>query len=630
MATLKTRLILRNDTTTNWDASSLVLMKGEAGVEWYVGTGDLDGDQTKDSNETAVSPKIKIGDGFTAWKDLPYIQSGMIADVVDTDKGNTVTDVEVSYTNGTYTITIKRENRVKDISVDDDDVAVLALTKPTGDSWSTSHSIKATHAKKGPKGGATTKDNSGTISPTASSTINIPRITVDEYGHTTAVTDQTVTIGAHDITVTNDGNTSGNTIISISKGDNHEVKYTKGNRVIPSNPLTANQIIVGNGTYNAKASGKTIVTSITNSDNVPTDKAVKTYVDAKVASAVQYLGTISAVANLSTTAGKGDFYRASTDVTNTWHAGDIIIAEKDNPKATVDGTNWSVIHGEEVGVESISAADKSIIIGGTAAQPTIKVNTGYTNNGKNYKVEVSDSGLFVNVPWTDNNTTYNAATSTALGLVKLGSDTVQKVAANAVTATSGKTYAVQFNSSNQLVVNVPWSDSDHRDEGFGIIKIGTQSTAVSDLTDNTTEVSASTYNEAVTFATANKWIKLAGTDNGDTSGAGKVQFAHALSTAKAGTYGQASDVKLDWKESGTSSFTLPKVKTDEAGHIIEISPITITAPNKTVTTSLRGLAPKAVTNSFLVTKNKATNASWEKVLIIDGGNASTTDWGTIS
>ena len=63
---------------------------------------------------------------------------------------------------------------------------------------------------------------------------------------------------------------------------------------------------------------------------------------------------------------------------------------------------------------------------------------------------------------------------------------------------------------------------------------------------------------------------------------------------------------------------------------VRIDSITITAPNKTVTTSLRGLAPKAETNSFLVTKNKATAASWEKVLIIDGGNASTTDWGTIS
>ena len=52
---------------------------------------------------------------------------------------------------------------------------------------------------------------------------------------------------------------------------------------------------------------------------------------------------------------------------------------------------------------------------------------------------------------------YSAATSSALGLVKLGSDTVQSTAANSVTSTSSRTYAIQKNSSGQLVVNVPWS-----------------------------------------------------------------------------------------------------------------------------------------------------------------------------
>ena len=54
---------------------------------------------------------------------------------------------------------------------------------------------------------------------------------------------------------------------------------------------------------------------------------------------------------------------------------------------------------------------------------------------------------------------YSAATSSALGLVKLGSDTVQSTAANSVTSTSSRTYAVQKNSNGQLVVNVPWTTS---------------------------------------------------------------------------------------------------------------------------------------------------------------------------
>ena len=54
---------------------------------------------------------------------------------------------------------------------------------------------------------------------------------------------------------------------------------------------------------------------------------------------------------------------------------------------------------------------------------------------------------------------YSSATSSSLGLVKLGSDTVQSTTANSVTSTSSRTYAVQKNNNGQLVVNVPWTTS---------------------------------------------------------------------------------------------------------------------------------------------------------------------------
>lgn len=55
--------------------------------------------------------------------------------------------------------------------------------------------------------------------------------------------------------------------------------------------------------------------------------------------------------------------------------------------------------------------------------------------------------------------TVQDATSSAHGLVKLGSDTVQPQAANAVSSTVGRTYAVQKDSNGKLVVNVPWEDT---------------------------------------------------------------------------------------------------------------------------------------------------------------------------
>ena len=43
---------------------------------------------------------------------------------------------------------------------------------------------------------------------------------------------------------------------------------------------------------------------------------------------------------------------------------------------------------------------------------------GYTENGKNYPVELDTNGkAFVNVPWTDNNTTYGIASTTSNGLM---------------------------------------------------------------------------------------------------------------------------------------------------------------------------------------------------------------------
>lgn len=49
------------------------------------------------------------------------------------------------------------------------------------------------------------------------------------------------------------------------------------------------------------------------------------------------------------------------------------------------------------------------------------IKSGYQQNDKNYPVQIdAQEQAYVSVPWTDNNTTYAAATASVLGLVKQG------------------------------------------------------------------------------------------------------------------------------------------------------------------------------------------------------------------
>ena len=114
----------------------------------------------------------------------------------------------------------------------------------------------------------------------------------------------------------------------------------------------------------------------------------------------------------------------------------------------------------------------------TAAASTLGgVKVGYTTSGKNYKLQVDASGnAFVNVPWTDNNTTYNQATADTLGLVKIGY------------TSSGKNYAVSLDANGKMYVNVPWTDTNTTygvvgaNGSTGLVKNGSTVTSASGYT----------------------------------------------------------------------------------------------------------------------------------------------------
>ena len=105
------------------------------------------------------------------------------------------------------------------------------------------------------------------------------------------------------------------------------------------------------------------------------------------------------------------------------------------------------------------------------------IKVGYTTSGKNYKVQLDSSGnAYVNVPWTDNNTTYNEATADTLGLVMIGY------------AENGKNYPVELDSSGKMYVNVPWTDTDTTygvvgaNGSTGLVKNGSTVTSASGYT----------------------------------------------------------------------------------------------------------------------------------------------------
>lgn len=208
------------------------------------------------------------------------------------------------------------------------------------------------------------------------------------------------------------------------------------------------------------------------------------------------------------------------------------------------------------GITSIPQASSSALGG---------IKIGYSDNGRNYAVELDSSGkAYVNVPWTDTNTTYNVATTSANGLmsssdkskldgIQAGADAVsfsrslssgtkigtiningvnthiyaptvgEPVEYGVATSTtlglvrigypeSGKNYPVELNSSNQMYVNVPWTDNNTTySAGAGLSLSGTAfslvkatPTTLGGVKVSSTEISTVSTVAATTFGSRNR------------------------------------------------------------------------------------------------------------------------------
>lgn len=208
------------------------------------------------------------------------------------------------------------------------------------------------------------------------------------------------------------------------------------------------------------------------------------------------------------------------------------------------------------GITSIPQASSSALGG---------IKIGYSDSGRNYAVELDSSGkAYVNVPWTDTNTTYNVATTSANGLmsssdksklngIQAGADAVsfsrslssgtkigtiningvntdiyaptaeEPVEYGVATSTtlglvrigypeSGKNYPVELNSSNQMYVNVPWTDNNTTySAGAGLSLSGTvfslakaTPTTLGGVKVSSTEIRTISAVAATTFGSQNR------------------------------------------------------------------------------------------------------------------------------
>jgi hypothetical protein len=140
---------------------------------------------------------------------------------------------------------------------------------------------------------------------------------------------------------------------------------------------------------------------------------------------------------------------------------------KDDSKLSTEAGYELYTAGQASSVPWSGVTDKPSTFAPPTSSATVLggIKVGYTTSGKNYKVQLDSSGnAYVNVPWTDNNTTYNEATADTLGLVKIGY------------ASNGKNYAVLL-ANGKMYVNVPWTDnnttySQATSDNLGLVKIG--------------------------------------------------------------------------------------------------------------------------------------------------------------
>ena len=174
-------------------------------------------------------------------------------------------------------------------------------------------------------------------------------------------------------------------------------------------------------------------------------------------------------------------FTAGSNVTITEDAGAVTIASTDTNTQRTDEEIRDV-----AAAQWVNGTNTTVVV--SDANDTIKINATDTNTqrsdedirdvvaamltaGTNVSLSEDDANDTLTITSTDTNTTYSAMTTSTLGLGKIRYATGSTPAAEAQSTTANRTYGITKNSSNQLVVNVPWTDTDTDTNTFRSISV---------------------------------------------------------------------------------------------------------------------------------------------------------------
>lgn len=238
------------------------------------------------------------------------------------------------------------------------------------------------------------------------------------------------------------------------------------------------------------------------------------------------------------------------------------------------------------------------------------VKVGYTESGRNYPVELdADDKMFVNVPWTDTNTTYSQATSSTLGLIKIGY------------TESGKNYPIELNTSGQAYVNVPWEDTTYSAfTGATTTAAGTSGLVPAPTSGQSTRYLCSTGEWSIPTGTIYNGSTTISVKPSTTDGEYNIYLVALFPGTTSQSVGPSASGTINFG----SAFNVPYITIDQYGRITALANRSMILSGALASNSAPGLCPKLDSShpSYYLNANGTWSAPRGKVYGVKG-NAET-------